>query len=74
MIISGRPSGLPASGSRSPSPKTGSFGRPGDRNLQHWYIYGGAKHRCRKLAIIGGGASALPMVGGARPHEKKGMI
>ncbi len=35
MAFLGRPPGLPASGSRSPSPKTGSLGRPGDRNFQH---------------------------------------
>ena len=36
MGFSGRPPGLPASGNRSPKPKTGSLGRPGDRSLQHW--------------------------------------
>ncbi len=35
MGFSGRPPGLPASVSRSPSPKKGSLGRPGDRSLQH---------------------------------------
>ncbi len=33
----GSPGGRTASGSRSPSPKTGSLGRPGDRNFQHWH-------------------------------------
>ncbi len=35
MGFLGRPPGLPAFGSRSPSPKISSLGRPGDRNFQH---------------------------------------
>ncbi len=36
MATLGRPPGLPAYWSRSPSPKTGSLERTGDRNFQHW--------------------------------------